>query len=560
MKTLFQLSSLTLLLVFSIPLFAQNNSQLTPDRLKFNEGNTEKAFMYWNGNGLYIRNNEVGQDRFTTLNLSTAQGSINLKSESSILLELVDELILKPKTSTSDRSRITMNDIGRMKMGTDAYLARLTIIDSLYGQRALYAKSQGKAIYGESTGSFAVSSYGVHGKSIHSAGVHGYSDNASGVYGLSATNTGVYGFSNANTADTYGVHGESSVRPGVFGESNNSFGVLGNSIDSYGVYGYSEGSDGVRGFTTDIAGSGVWGQGPVFGVRGLGDTWAIHGHSTNGVGVRGFSINDYGVSGKTNNNSSYAGYFEGDVYTTASYLPSDRKLKQEEKELANATFLLQQLRPVTYAYQREKYSAMMLPEGERFGLIAQELEEVLPQLIKETRHIHFDEKTADTLASVTFKAVNYVELIPILIAGFQEQESKIEQAVAKNEQLEAENKALQERLEKLEEMVAALAGEPSTPFISDGKTEPESRAFLAQNQPNPFSETTTIQYRLPKTTQAAYLHITNQQGQHIKKVALAKAEAGQYELQSGALPAGTYFYSLIVDGELVDTKQLVLTK
>jgi len=38
------------------------------------------------------------------------------------------------------------------------------------------------------------------------------------------------------------------------------------------------------------------------------------------------------------------------------------------------------------------------------------------------------------------------------------------------------------------------------------------------------------------------------------------SEDGQVNLQAGQLSAGTYQYSLIVDGKLIDTKKMVVLK
>jgi hypothetical protein len=35
--------------------------------------------------------------------------------------------------------------------------------------------------------------------------------------------------------------------------------------------------------------------------------------------------------------------------------------------------------------------------------------------------------------------------------------------------------------------------------------------------------------------------------------------AGSIAIEGGALPAGSYYYSLYVDGNLIDTKQMILT-
>ena len=48
-------------------------------------------------------------------------------------------------------------------------------------------------------------------------------------------------------------------------------------------------------------------------------------------------------------------------------------------------------------------------------------------------------------------------------------------------------------------------------------------------------------------------------GQLLKSVSVAQGN-GQLTINAGELAAGTYSYNLVVDGAIVDTKKMVLTK
>ena len=62
--------------------------------------------------------------------------------------------------------------------------------------------------------------------------------------------------------------------------------------------------------------------------------------------------------------------------------------------------------------------------------------------------------------------------------------------------------------------------------------------------------------RLPEEVKVAQLCIYNLQGTQIKQIVVVQRGEG---LRS-ELAAGIYLYALIVDGKLVDAKQMVLTK
>jgi hypothetical protein len=65
---------------------------------------------------------------------------------------------------------------------------------------------------------------------------------------------------------------------------------------------------------------------------------------------------------------------------------------------------------------------------------------------------------------------------------------------------------------------------------------------------------------LPEGTQQATLLVTAINGREIKRIALPQAGEGQIELQISNLPAGTYHYSLVVEGKILDTKRMIILK
>ena len=218
--------------------------------------------------------------------------------------------------------------------------------------------------------------YGVNSVAQHAGGGGGY------VYGTysSGTIVGSGGFA-------YGVQaaGEISVSGGF----------------SYGLYG-----------TGSIPGSG----GFAYGVYGEADGAAVE------YGI-------YGTIGTSTNN--YAGYFNGNVYTTGAYQPSDRKLKNNIQPLTGALSIIGQLNPATYTYKTDEYKQMNLPEGMQYGLIVDDVAAVIPGAVKKTIQpptfeILNGKQGKQLTPEVEFNALNYTEIIPILIAGMKEQQQTID--------------------------------------------------------------------------------------------------------------------------------------
>lgn len=260
--------------------------------------------------------------------------------------------------------------------------------------------------------------YGILGTTLTSNAVRGAAFGAGGVgvYGTSASGYGVQGLSNSNI----GIHGRSVSSAGVYGTSDNSWGVHGVSTANFGVYGQSTSSYGVYG--ESAASRGVYGQ----STSGYG----VYGASTTSIGVRGKSVYDIGVFAVSDFN--YAGYFSGDVYVSGAVIQtSDARLKQEVAALGYGLRQILQLRPVSWTWKRKPNA------GRQFGLIAQEVETILPELV-----------STDKGAEQT-KGINYSGLTPVVINAIQEQQAQIEQQKARNILLQQQLNQQQTQIEAM---------------------------------------------------------------------------------------------------------------
>jgi hypothetical protein len=135
-----------------------------------------------------------------------------------------------------------------------------------------------------------------------------------------------------------------------------------------------------------------------------------------------------GVYGQVSNPAvGFAGYFAGNVFTTGTYQPSDARLKSNIGASAGLSELLA-LHPIAFDWRAES----LANDGVRHqGLLAQEVQAVLPELVR----------IVDSPGSVVEEqlAVNYTELIPVLVRAIQEQQAQIEVLRAALESLRAGN-------------------------------------------------------------------------------------------------------------------------
>jgi hypothetical protein len=128
------------------------------------------------------------------------------------------------------------------------------------------------------------------------------------------------------------------------------------------------------------------------------------------------------------NANDWAGWFQGKVYSTGGYQPSDEKLKKDLAVLDGALDKVMKLKPVTYHFNTQTYAKMGLPLEKQNGLIAQDVETVFPELVCETV-IPSENKETNAYRPTEpekIKAVNYTALIPILTKAIQEQQTHIE--------------------------------------------------------------------------------------------------------------------------------------
>ena len=85
-------------------------------------------------------------------------------------------------------------------------------------------------------------------------------------------------------------------------------------------------------------------------------------------------------------------------------------------------------------------------------------------------------------------------------------------------------------------------------------------SLLGQNIPNPFDRSTIIPFRIPKNCKDATIVIAQTGAGNVVRAIPVSCGETQLSLDAGALSAATYTYTLYVDGRLIDTKQMILSK
>ena len=84
---------------------------------------------------------------------------------------------------------------------------------------------------------------------------------------------------------------------------------------------------------------------------------------------------------------------------------------------------------------------------------------------------------------------------------------------------------------------------------------------LKQNYPNPFNPTTKISYSIPKSGFVT-LKIHDVLGREAQTLVSEFKKAGNHstDLDASNLPSGTYFYTLRIGNDFVETKKMLFLK
>ena len=347
---------------------------------------------------------------------------------------------------------------------------------------------------------------------------------------------------------------KSGDQHGIYVHSNSTSGLT-----NYGIYSRATGNNG--GDTRRNIG--------VLGTTGLSDIascagimGAISTEIVNGVGVYGGTSGIARAVSSLKDIGRYAGYFSGDARVTGTLTAgtvvtsSDYRLKENIRSLSSSDGCLGKLMSmnvVEFNNKQREYEIELtdleteegqlmrkdLAEGKaywydeespiiknkHYGLIAQELKEIYPDLVVESQD--------------GFLAVNYLEIIPLLIRSVQELKAELDASKNGNAPIQkSQTRSVDEDATDIDAVVTTLY----------------------QNEPNPFTESTLIQCDIAEDVVKADLYIYDMNGKQITVYPIDQRGATEVTIEGESLEAGMYLYALITDGKVIDTKRMILTK
>jgi hypothetical protein len=231
-----------------------------------------------------------------------------------------------------------------------------------------------------------------------------------------------------------------------------------------------------------------------------------------------------------------------DVTGEIGFDNSSRRDKRNIRDLKENFSVLLRAAPKTY-------TRPWAPDRWEIGFIAEDFHDLgLIPLVEYDQTGHPD-------------GIRYDKIVTYLVPLLRQQQQSLDEKTERIQQLEQEMKELRQDVEWIKRYINNQS-EPSDPGSTGQKEviDQEGNAYLQQNAPNPFSRSTIIRYSIPAHVQRAELHITDAGGQTVKRFTITSRGSGQTDLEVQSLAGGSYFYSLILDGEVFATKKMVFAK
>jgi trimeric autotransporter adhesin len=175
-------------------------------------------------------------------------------------------------------------------------------------------------------------------------------------------------------------------------------------------------------------------------------------NATLGINRAWSSLYGLMVDGGTSTTYSMIVYKGAYAYGNGFVSASDENLKKDIQPISNSLEKIQSLSGVNFFWDSERYPDLKLDGNKQIGLIAQDVEKVLPELVTQDLEGH--------------KGVAYDKLTAVLVEAIKEQQQQIsaqqeriqhlEGQLTSNQLLESEIKNLSEKYEKLLQLFEQL--------------------------------------------------------------------------------------------------------
>ena len=211
---------------------------------------------------------------------------------------------------------------------------------------------------------------------------------------------------------------------------------------------------------------------------------------------------------------------DGVTWSGSFFATSDKKFKKNIKPIQSGLTISEKIDGKTYSWNTEAFKDSNFDASGHSGYIAHVLEKVVLYLVAT------DENGE--------KAVNYFELIPYLVEAIKEQQN----------QIVALNNRIQDLILK--------------EVLSENKITVD-KTYFSGTYPKPFESFTKIDYYIDKNVNEAKILVYDMNGSTIYNYNLGeRGLQASLSINKDNLTSGIYFYTLITDGVIIGTKNMIV--
>jgi polyhydroxyalkanoate synthesis regulator phasin len=243
----------------------------------------------------------------------------------------------------------------------------------------------------------------------------------------------------------------------------------------------------------------------------------------------------------------------GTVKVNGLGVASDRAFKKDIITIDSALEKIAKLRGVQYNWRRDEFPKMNFRDRRNIGLIAEEVEKVVPEVV-------------DT-GMDGYEAIEYQNLVALLVEGIKTQEQKIDSVQVTTAQQQQTISQQTNTINDLTNRITQLETEfqqLKNAQASNGGAQPNGQAQISttlQIVPNPFTNSTSINYSLSSAMANAQIIISNAgNGTPVASFSIANKTSGSIVLDGSNLAPGTYRCNIVANGQVYGSQNIVLIK
>ena len=133
----------------------------------------------------------------------------------------------------------------------------------------------------------------------------------------------------------------------------------------------------------------------------------------------------------------------GDILAIQVHSSSDERFKKDIVQVSNAVEKVQAINGVTYNFRTEEFANRNFPESKQLGFIAQNVEEVLPEVVKTDAE--------------GFKSIDYAKLTALLNEAIKEQQKEIDALSKKLKDANKYNEHLADEIASIKQMIIGIS-------------------------------------------------------------------------------------------------------